>query len=193
MSNPYPGTFIDLVNQMPPDGKALDCGSGPRHYPDDRVVSLDGWPNPFVDVVSDIADMPFDDDHFDLILSQAVLEHVKNPHACAQEMTRVLKPGGLIYIEVAFMQPFHAVPDHYFNVTPSGLDLLFGGLEKVQSGVFQGLSYTVEWMGREAGADKVLGERWDRIVAELEEVDAAMSPEQFKRVAGAACGIWRKR
>lgn len=37
---------------------------------------------------------PFDDNHFDLVTSEAVLEHVRNLEAAAQEMYRILKPGG---------------------------------------------------------------------------------------------------
>lgn len=38
--------------------------------------------------------MPFDDESFDLILSEYVIEHVKDPMLAFQEMARVLKLGG---------------------------------------------------------------------------------------------------
>ncbi len=38
--------------------------------------------------------LPFPDDHFDLILSNEVLEHVNNDYQVIKEMVRTLKPGG---------------------------------------------------------------------------------------------------
>jgi SAM-dependent methyltransferase len=42
--------------------------------------------------------LPFADDSFDFILSNEVLEHVADDHACAAEMVRVARPGGRIAI-----------------------------------------------------------------------------------------------
>jgi hypothetical protein len=38
---------------------------------------------------------------------------------------RVLKPGGTLIADVPFLQPVHAFPDHYFNMTAHGLASLF--------------------------------------------------------------------
>lgn len=45
-------------------------------------------------VISDAADLPFDDGTFDLVLCVEVLEHLFAPHAAAAEIRRVLRPGG---------------------------------------------------------------------------------------------------
>jgi ubiquinone/menaquinone biosynthesis C-methylase UbiE len=45
-----------------------------------------------------LADMPFAPKIFDVILSEYVLEHVRDPAAAFAEMTRVLKPGGRILV-----------------------------------------------------------------------------------------------
>ncbi|WP_157223835.1 class I SAM-dependent methyltransferase [Caulobacter sp. AP07] len=44
------------------------------------------------------SNMWFRDDMFDLVISNAVFEHVQNPHAVLKEMYRILKPGGTAYI-----------------------------------------------------------------------------------------------
>lgn len=41
-----------------------------------------------------IEDIPFDEDSFDVLVSDAVLEHVRNLNAMVSETHRVLKPGG---------------------------------------------------------------------------------------------------
>lgn len=44
--------------------------------------------------------LPFPDNHFDIVHSHHVFEHVASPMLSAQEAFRVLKPGGIVLIEV---------------------------------------------------------------------------------------------
>ena len=71
-------------------------------------------------------------------------------------MQRVLSPSGTIYVEIAFTQPLHAVPSHYFNVTPFGAEHLFRDWSSVSVDWFGGVLDTVEWWGRLVG----LEHRW---------------------------------
>ena len=57
-----------------------------------------------------------------------VLEHVKDPFACAREIVRILKPGGGLFCAAPFLQPRHGYPHHYYNMTKEGLINLFSGL-----------------------------------------------------------------
>ncbi|MGA9532472.1 MAG: class I SAM-dependent methyltransferase [Anaerolineales bacterium] len=45
-------------------------------------------------------DLPYPSDHFDLVLSHEVLEHVEDDRRAAAEMIRVLKPGGRLVLFV---------------------------------------------------------------------------------------------
>jgi len=45
---------------------------------------------------ADIRSLPYADDAFDLVMTSHVLEHLADPAAALTEMTRVLKPGGLL-------------------------------------------------------------------------------------------------
>ena len=69
--------------------------------------------------------LPFKDNAFDAVLSLSVLEHVRDPFACAAEIARVLKPGGKLICCVPFLQPLHGYPHHYYNMTGQGLRALF--------------------------------------------------------------------
>ena len=44
-------------------------------------------------------------------------------------MMRVLKPGGELFCSAPFLQPYHGFPNHYYNMTHSGLVNLFPGME----------------------------------------------------------------
>lgn len=118
--NPYGQQVIELIEQNR-DGWVLDMGSGSPNKGFYNVVHLDLAAYDQVDVVTDGRALPFADETFDAILSEAVLEHVRDPDEYMAEVARVLKPGGRVRVDVAFLQPFHAYPDHYFNMTSSGL------------------------------------------------------------------------
>jgi len=51
-------------------------------------------------IQGDATSLPFPDDHFDLIVSTAVFEHITDLPKAAQEVSRVLKPGGVCDIEI---------------------------------------------------------------------------------------------
>ena len=102
----------------------LDCGTGSPTTGFYNVVHFELFGYPEVDVITDSHGLPFAAETFDAILSEAVLEHVRDPDAYTRELARTLKPGGLARLDVAFLQPYHGFPDHYFNMTRSGLQLL---------------------------------------------------------------------
>ena len=50
--------------------------------------------SPLADVKADICDLPFEDNSFDVILCNHVLEHIPNDSKAMEELFRVLKTGG---------------------------------------------------------------------------------------------------
>ncbi len=107
------------------DGLVLDCGAGlrPEYLP--NVVNFEICSYPTTDVRGVGERLPFRDGVFEAVLSLQVLEHVRDPFACAREIARVLKPGGTLYCVVPFLQPVHGYPSHYFNMSMQGLGRLF--------------------------------------------------------------------
>ena len=51
--------------------------------------------SPLADVKADICNLPFEDNAYDLILCNHVLEHIPDDTKAMQELYRVLKPGGM--------------------------------------------------------------------------------------------------
>jgi len=51
--------------------------------------------SPIADVKADICDLPFNDNVFDVVFCNHVLEHIENDTKAMSELYRVLKPGGL--------------------------------------------------------------------------------------------------
>lgn len=110
-------------------GPVLDAGAGLRPEYREDVVNLDIVGYPTTDVVAAGEFLPFADGSFDVVATIAVLEHVRDPFAVARELERVLRPGGTIFAAVPFLQPYHAYPDHYYNMTSAGLRRLFPGVD----------------------------------------------------------------
>lgn len=123
-SNGYDPIAWSIIRRLP-QGLILDNGAGLRaqHLP--NVINLEICDLPTTDVMGVGEHLPFRDNSFDAVFSLAVLEHVRDPFACAREIARVLKPGGVLYAAVPFLQPFHGYPDHYYNMTSHGLRNLF--------------------------------------------------------------------
>ena len=123
-AHPY-DEFAEEVLASKPSGIFLDCGCGKRPKYLENVVNYEIVNYESTDVLGVAEELPFIDNSFDGVLSLNVLEHVQNPFKCAQEISRVLKPGGKLYCVVPFMSPYHDYPDHYYNMTKSGLKNLF--------------------------------------------------------------------
>ena len=122
-TNPYSKAILDEIAN--PANLILDCGCGYKTINFKNVVFLDMLEFDNVDVISDCEVLPFKDGVFDCVISQTVLEHVKNPFRGASEIKRVLKQGGRVFCEVPFLQPVHNYPAHYFNMTHQALAHLF--------------------------------------------------------------------
>ena len=56
--------------------------------------------SPLADVKADICDLPFEDNTYDVILCNHVLEHIPNDTKAMQELYRVLKPNGIAILQI---------------------------------------------------------------------------------------------
>lgn len=70
----------------------------------DHYVTAD-IESPLAKVKMDIHKIPFDQNTFDVVLCNHVLEHVKDDHKAMSEIHRVLKPGGFAILQVPFFSP----------------------------------------------------------------------------------------
>jgi SAM-dependent methyltransferase len=96
-------------------------------------------------IIFDAHTIPYEDETFDCVIAQAVLEHVIHPEQCLQEVHRVLRPGGLIYAETPFMQQVHGGPYDFTRYTRSGHRKLFGWFDELKSGATAGSGTGLAW------------------------------------------------
>jgi SAM-dependent methyltransferase len=98
---------VDILHFAPEWGTRRDLRSNPRVR---RYVTADLGARG-VDVRCDITQLAFLSETFDIVLCSHVLEHVPNDRQAIQELHRVLRPGGVAYIQVPYVSNMHSDED----------------------------------------------------------------------------------
>lgn len=87
-------------------------------------------------IIASAEDIPVADGTFDVVLMNAVLEHVPDVKRAFEEVSRILKKDGYFVGYVAFMEAFHEISyshlsfravEHYANITGMKLEKISGG------------------------------------------------------------------
>jgi SAM-dependent methyltransferase len=106
-----------------PSGQVLDVGCGWRVY-SKNAVRLDIRLGCHPDVVADIQEgICFRDSTFDTVLMFDLLEHLESPHRAIEEVKRILKPSGVVYLTVPFCFPRHG--REYYRFSDLALKKMF--------------------------------------------------------------------
>jgi SAM-dependent methyltransferase len=157
--NCIPGRKLITIRTVlfKPENKILDIGSGIRKGVGERiwrggasdtcqVVTLDIVDGESVDIVADATKIPVGIGPFDAVIMQAVPEHVANFQALFSEAKRMVKEGGYLYVEMPFLQGFHADPDDYWRMTLPGLKHQVSDMTIIESGVSSGPVSALVWI-----------------------------------------------
>ena len=104
--------YRDLIRKyLSPGQRLLDAGCGrylkfSKELSDtakvtgidlESTLETDNQGPPF-GVRGDLSHLPFPSDHFDMVISRSVVEHLGDPPQVFREFCRVLKPGGMVVI-----------------------------------------------------------------------------------------------
>ena len=105
--------LYELLDALPACAHVLDAGCGPGSWDyarrsDLQITGFDVKFPPGPPVLrsglrvfrGDLARLPLREDAFDLTVCHYVLEHVTELEACCDELARVTKPGGTLYLSV---------------------------------------------------------------------------------------------
>jgi len=110
-----------------------------KRFSNAEYVGFDYYPGPNVDVVGDAHKLSqyFSNERFDIIYSSAVFEHFAMPWLVATEIAKLLKIGGIIFVETHFSFSSHERPWHFFQFSDMALRVLFSpalGIECIEAG-----------------------------------------------------------
>ncbi|MDP9226716.1 MAG: class I SAM-dependent methyltransferase [Actinomycetota bacterium] len=188
-----------FVDSLPPDASVLNVGAGASDY-GMHVVNLDIAPGQGIHVVGVAEHLPFQNGVFEGIVFQAVLEHVTDSRQALSEIRRVLRPGGTVFVEVPFIQGYHAAPRDHRRYTEQGLraELEQQGFTVEETGVAVGPASGMAWVTAEFLALLVSGRstrayRFARLASTwlawpIEWADAWLDGHEMAHVI--ASGVW---
>lgn len=115
--------WLERETRCLPDGtRLLDLGCGQmqfgRLYTRFDVCGVDHYPYPATKIVTDFhRGLPLRERCADVVVLSNVLEHIFYPALLLTEVTRVLRPGGELFIVVPFMIKIHQAPHDYHRYT----------------------------------------------------------------------------
>jgi SAM-dependent methyltransferase len=178
------GDILDeCMEQMAQQHLVLDLGGRHRFHkrmsPSREIFAsthyycLDILPSPDLDIVGNLLQLPLTAEVADGVICKAVLEHVYEPQLAVREIYRVLKPGGVAFLYVPFLYPYHGSrkePDCY-RFTRDGLLYMFRDfsemrLQPVDSYVGTTLRFLTGFTSLEKAA-LILAEPLERLVGWL--------------------------
>lgn len=98
-------------------------------------------------IIADLSSIPMEDERYDTIICNAVLEHAQFPDKVMQELRRVLKPDGNLIVCIPFMQPYHPAPDFRRYSREGMLELArIHDFETVEIFPVHTLAQTITWI-----------------------------------------------
>jgi SAM-dependent methyltransferase len=145
--------FADRLARERPSPSVLVVGSGTDGIGIDTVRAIPGAAMCEFDVcltdgrmlVADLIDLPFEDASFDAVVAQGVLEHVIDPQRGADEIHRVLAPGGLVFSTTPFVLGVHLPVADYTRFSRLGLIRLFRRFTPLECDVIEGAAVTLAY------------------------------------------------
>jgi len=124
----------DFAASLKPGARLLDAGAGEGNYKayfaKQRYCGLDlgigdgAWDYSRLDVLGDLARLPFPDGTFEACLNVVTLEHVREPARVVAELARALAPGGRLLLIAPHEWEEHQQPHDYYRYTRYGLEYL---------------------------------------------------------------------
>ena len=126
--------IIEFSESVSDGKKILDVGAGEAPYRDlfknceyhtlDLGVGESEWDYSALTYQASVYDMPIENNTYDYVLCSQLFEHLAEPKQAMNEVYRVLKSGGELFLTVPFHQNEHQTPHDYYRFTSFGLNYL---------------------------------------------------------------------
>ena len=97
------------------------------------IWSRSDIPNTIIADITGCADV-IPDESFDIVFSSDVFEHIDRPWLAAQEIARILRPGGIAITHTLFSWRNHPCPIDYWRYSAECLEFLFADLTCLEKG-----------------------------------------------------------
>ncbi|MEQ8264466.1 methyltransferase domain-containing protein [Pseudohaliea sp.] len=141
---------LKYIGERKPCARVLVIGAGDAAYGTAeqhglKIVYTDVALGPLTSLVADAHDLPISGSSFDAAIAVAVMEHVLDPPRVVQEITRVLKPDGIVYSVAPFMQQVHMGRYDFQRFSERAHRWLWREYSEINSGVANGSGMAAFW------------------------------------------------
>lgn len=123
----------EAARRIPSGARVVDVGAGDAPYREffehTDYITID-WEHSIhggaagSDFLASAENLPLDEASADAIVMTEVLEHISAPERVLNEVGRILRPGGSLFLTVPFVWILHEMPHDFFRYTPSALTML---------------------------------------------------------------------
>jgi SAM-dependent methyltransferase len=123
-----------FARELPAGARVLDAGAGEGQYRGcfarqrycgvDLAVGDAAWDYSRLNVVADLAALPFRAAAFDAAVHIVTIEHLPEPARALAEIGRAVGPGSLLLVAAPHEWEVHQAPHDYFRYTRYGLAYL---------------------------------------------------------------------
>jgi SAM-dependent methyltransferase len=143
----YDPPIEHTLRRLAPGARIADVGAGGRRITP-GTVTIDVLEGPDIDLSCDIHVIPLPDASFDCVFCTGTLQYVQDPARVMAEIHRLLRPSGLVHLELPFLQGYTPDPEDYWRWTLQGARLFCdrAGFECVESGVHMGPTSALIWI-----------------------------------------------
>jgi SAM-dependent methyltransferase len=117
-----PGPILEIGSRQVPGQETL--ANLRSHFPGRPYIGVDMQPGLGVDVVANVESLPQRDESIGTVLALSTFEHVAHFWRGFEEVRRVLRPDGALFVASPFYFHIHAYPNDYWRFTPEALKLL---------------------------------------------------------------------
>ncbi len=133
-----------VLREVPAGGRVVDLGAGGRKI-SPQTICVDYLLTDNTDLRADVQALPLRSASVDLIVATGLFEHVEDIARLCAEIARVVKPGGVVHVEMPFLQQYHEDPIDCRRYTVPDLERVMDrfGFDTIEKGVHIGPTVTV--------------------------------------------------
>jgi GT2 family glycosyltransferase/SAM-dependent methyltransferase len=117
-----PGPILEVGSYLVP-GQGDIANLRPL-FPGKTYAGVDKRPGPGVDQMADVEALPYADGSFGTVIAMNTFEHVPRFWRGFEEVYRVLRRDGALFLSCPFYFHIHSHPSDYWRFTPEALELL---------------------------------------------------------------------
>lgn len=201
--------ILKFSSSLAENSTIIDIGAGQSElamfFENDNYIGVDlgvgddEWDFSQLDLNCDVQLLPIRESIADAALNLWVMEHVPAPQLMVDEMFRILKPGGKIFLIVPFVLHEHQQPYDFYRYTRYGVRHLFetAGFINVEvyadsSTEFAAGHEAHKWLSALSGMLTMKGEQRANVDQAIEVTKALMiaTAEQFPPKTGSFALNW---